>query len=134
MFVDGLRVGRYAAFCEPGARIPFMYMPDALRAVLELSDAPRERLTRSVYNVAAFSPTAEEVARAAEARLPGARITFEPDPRRQAILDSWPRRLDDGPARRDWGWAHRYDLAAMSDDLVERLRAMLGQGAIPATP
>jgi threonine 3-dehydrogenase len=133
MYVEGIRSGRYEAFCEPGTRIPFMYMPDALRGVLDLSEAPRDALGRSIYNIAAIHPTAEEVAAAVRERIPGVRLTFRPDARRQAILDSWPKRLDDTPAREDWGWAHRYDLAAMSDDLMRELRSMLDRGAIPAT-
>jgi hypothetical protein len=61
-------------------------------------------------------------------------LTFRPDLERQAILDSWPRRLDDGPARADWGWAHEFDLEGMSDDLISRVRDLVETGAIPATP
>ncbi|MFV1959199.1 MAG: NAD-dependent epimerase/dehydratase family protein [Planctomycetota bacterium] len=132
MFVEGLRKGEYAAFCEPRAKIPFMYMPDALRAILELAAAPKERLTRSIYNIAAVSPTAEEFAEAARARIPGVRITFEPVEELQAILDSWPRALDDTPARNDWGWRHEYDLDRMSDDLVARMKILLAEAAAPA--
>ena len=120
--VDGLRTGAYEAFVTPESRIPFMYMPDAVRAVLELSDAPRQRLGRSIYNIAAISPTAAEIADAVRERIPGVRLTFRSDPRRQAILDSWPSVLDDSNARKDWGWSHEYDLASMSDDLLAKLR------------
>ncbi len=132
MFVEGLRTGRYTAFCEPGARIPFMYMPDALRAMLELSAAPRSELTRSIYNIAAIAPTAEEFAQAVRRRVPGVEIDFGPVPRLQAILDSWPRALDDTAARRDWGWRHEYDLDRMSDDLVSKVKAMLDEGVLTA--
>jgi threonine 3-dehydrogenase len=133
MFVDGIQKGAYECFVKPASRIPFMYMPDALRAMLELSDAPRERLTQSIYNIAAISPTAEEVAQAARRRIPGVKLTFRSDPRRQAILDSWPQALDDSAARRDWGWRHEYDLDRLSDDLVVKVREMLGKAApVPA--
>lgn len=122
MYVAGLRTGAYEAFVSPQSRIPFMYMPDAVRAMLELSDAPRERLGRSIYNIAAMSPTAEEIAQAVRLRIPGVRLTFRSDPRRQAILDSWPTVLDDTNARRDWNWRPAFDLESMSDDLLERLR------------
>lgn len=125
MYFEALRVGHYAAFCKPEATIPLMYMPDGLRALVELSQAPRERLTRCVYNVAAFSPTARQIADEVARVIPGADISFAPDPARQAILDSWPKALDDGLARRDWGWAPRYDLQGMSADLVPKLRALL---------
>jgi threonine 3-dehydrogenase len=126
MYVDAVRIGAYEAFCRPDTVIPLMYMPDALRGLVALSEAPDERLTRRVYNIAAFSPRADEIAAAVARRVPSAKITFRPDPRRQAILDSWPRALDDACARRDWGWAPEFDLEQMSDDLVPRIREMLG--------
>ena len=129
MYVDGIRNGSYEAFCEPNAMIPFMYMPDALRAIIELAEAPREKLTRHIYNIASISATAEEFAEAVRARVPGVEITFEPVPELQAILDSWPRALDDSQARADWGWKPEYDLDAMSDDLIEKIRALLGENA-----
>jgi threonine 3-dehydrogenase len=125
MYYEALRVGHYEAFCRPDATIPLMYMPDGLRALVELSAAPRERLTRCVYNVAAFSPTADQIADEVRRVVPGADITFKPDPARQAILDSWPRALDDSLARRDWGWHPEYDLPRMTTDLLPKLRALL---------
>ncbi|HTE53464.1 MAG TPA: NAD-dependent epimerase/dehydratase family protein [Kofleriaceae bacterium] len=126
MYVDAVRIGAYEAFCRPDTVIPLMYMPDALRALIELSEAPESRLARRVYNIAAFSPRAEEIASSVGRRVPGAKITFRPDPRRQAILDSWPRILDDSNARREWGWKPEFDLEEMSDDLVPRIRDLLG--------
>ncbi|MGB1698400.1 MAG: NAD-dependent epimerase/dehydratase family protein [Nannocystaceae bacterium] len=125
MYVDGVRRGHYTAFCRPDTTIPLMYMPDGLRALLELSNAPRSSLTRCVYNVAAFSPTASRIAEAVMAALPGATIDFDPDPIRQAILDSWPDLLIDDAARRDWNWKPEFDLDGMTDDLIPRLRTML---------
>ncbi|MDJ0522058.1 MAG: NAD-dependent epimerase/dehydratase family protein [Planctomycetota bacterium] len=127
MFVDGMREGRYAAFCTPEAMIPFMYMPDAIRATLELSDAPKEKLTQSIYNIAAMSPTAAEIADAVRARIPGVELTFEPNEALQAILDSWPDALDDSRARADWGWNHEFDLDGMSDDLIPKVRALIDE-------
>ena len=125
MFIEGLRTGQYDCFVGPESRIPFMYMPDALRAVIELSDAPRESLGRCVYNIAAMSPSAEEIADAARARIPDVKISFTPDPKRQAILDSWPAALDDSCARKDWGWKHEFDLEAMADDLMPKVRDLV---------
>ncbi|MCY0991887.1 NAD-dependent epimerase/dehydratase family protein [Nannocystis sp. ILAH1] len=124
MYYESLRTGGYEAFCRPDSQIPLMYMPDALRALVELSLAPRERLGRCIYNIAAFSPTAHEIADEVARVVPGARITFKPDPARQAILDSWPRALDDTCARRDWDWRPAWDLARMSDDLTPKLAAL----------
>jgi threonine 3-dehydrogenase len=122
MYFDGVRKGSYEAFCRADTRIPLMYMPDALRALVELSEAPREKLGRSIYNIAAMSPRADEIAASVAKRVKGVKITYKPDPRRQAILDSWPRALDDAAARRDWGWRAEYDLEAMTDDLVAKVR------------
>ncbi|MCX4246137.1 NAD-dependent epimerase/dehydratase family protein [Paraliomyxa miuraensis] len=125
MYVDGVRHGAYQAFCRADTRIPLMYMPDGIRALVELPEAPRSRLRRCIYNVAAFSPSAQQIADSVARAIPGVRIGFEPDPRRQAILDSWPDALDDAAARADWGWQCRFDLDAMTDDLVPRVRELL---------
>jgi threonine 3-dehydrogenase len=130
MYVDGVRKGGYEAFARADTRIPLMYMPDGVRALLELAMADRERLTRAVYNIAAFSPRADEIAASVQRVIPEAKFTFKPDTVRQAILDSWPKSLDDTAARRDWGWKHKYDLDGMTDDLVPRIRRMLELGAI----
>lgn len=134
MYVDGVRVGRYAAFCEERSRIPMMYMPDAIHGLVGLSRADGSRLKRRIYNIQGFSPTAGEIAASVKRSIPGVAITFEPDPRRQAILDSWPRALDDTCARQEWDWAPRYDLEAMTTDLVPRVREMIAAGVIPARP
>ncbi len=126
MYVESIRSGRYEAFCTPDARIPLMYMPDGIRALIELANAPRERLKRCVYNIAAFSPTASEIADSVRRAVPGAQITFKPDPVRQSILDSWPGALDDTCARDDWGWRPAFDLDAMTDDLVPQIRDLIG--------
>lgn len=125
MYVDGVRRGRYEAFCRPDTRIPLMYMPDGVRALAELAAAPREALTRDVYNIAAFSPTAAEIARSVAGAIDGVEINFAPDPERQAILDSWPDALDDAHARVDWGWAPHYDLDQMTADLVPQVRDLI---------
>lgn len=127
MYTDGVRVGAYQAFCRPDTRIPLMYMPDGIRALVDLSQAPRGRLRRCTYNIAAFSPTAQEIAASVASAIPNVNITFSSDPRRQAILDSWPRILDDSNAREDWGWAPDYSLDAMTADLVPKIRALIEQ-------
>ncbi len=127
MYVNGIRDGHYECFVGPESTVPMMYMPDALRALTELSAAPRKSLKRCIYNIAAMSPTAQQFADAVKQRVPGAEITFKVDPARQAILDSWPARVDDACARAEWGWKPAYDLARMSDDLIPKVRAMLGK-------
>jgi threonine 3-dehydrogenase len=130
MYVDGVRNGGYDAFARADTRIPLMYMPDGVRALAELAMVDRERLSRSIYNIAAFSPRADEIAKSVQRVLPEAKFTYSPDARRQAILDSWPRALDDSAARRDWDWAPKFDLDAMTDDLIPRVRRMLELGAV----
>lgn len=125
MYVDAVRRGAYESFARPDTRIPLMYMPDGVRALLTLAMADRSRLTRCIYNIAAFSPRADEIAASVAAALPGTKFTYAPDPVRQGILDSWPRALDDRNARHDWDWAPQYDLAAMTQDLLPKVRAML---------
>ncbi len=127
MYVDGVRIGAYEAFCRPDSVIPLMYMPDALRALVDLSFADGAKLRRRTYNIAAFSPTAAEIAQAVADRVPAVSITFRPDPKRQAILDSWPRVLDDSAAREDWGWSNEFDLDSMSDDLIPKIRELLSR-------
>jgi len=129
MYVDGVRRGAYESFARADTRVPLMYMPDGVRALLELAAVPRERLGRCVYNIAAFSPRADVIAASVARVVPGVHITYAPDPLRQAILDSWPRALDDTCARTDWGWRPAYDLDAMTDDLVPKVRALLAAGA-----
>ena len=97
-------------------RIPFMAMPDAIRSLLMLTETPREQLTRSVYNIAAFSLSAGEFRERALQAFPGAEISFEPNPRRQGIVDSWPEDVDDSRARADWGWSPDYDADRFFDD------------------
>jgi threonine 3-dehydrogenase len=100
----------YACFVREDVRIPFMVMPDAVTALLRLTDAPREALSRRVYNVTSFSLSAADFRDWVLKSLPEAQISFEPDVKRQAIVDSWPADLDDSPARRDWGWQPEYSL------------------------
>ena len=100
----------YASFVRPDTRIPFMVMPDGVEALLQLAAAPRQSLSRTAYNVAAFNPSAREIADIVSEAFPGANITWEPDEKRQGIVDSWPADVDDGAARRDWGFAPRFDL------------------------
>lgn len=127
MYTDGIRLGRYEAFCRPTTRIPLMYMPDGVRALIELANAPRQKLRRRIYNVAAFSPTAAEIAASVKQAIGQVSITFAPDPARQAILDSWPRSLDDRCARDDWGWRPSYNLEQMTADLVPHVKTLLDE-------
>ena len=113
----------YACFVRPDTRIPFMAMPDGVDALLTLAAAPRESLTRTAYNVAAFNPSAGEIREVVMTAFPDARITWEVDRKRQGIVDSWPPEVDDTAARRDWGFAPRYDFErAFTEYLIPTIR------------
>jgi nucleoside-diphosphate-sugar epimerase len=99
----------YSCFVEPDATIPFMAMPDAVRALIELARAERERLSSCVYNIGAFSVSAGEIAARVRGAFAGAEIDYRPDPVRVKIIASWPEDVDDGRARADWGWQPEYD-------------------------
>jgi nucleoside-diphosphate-sugar epimerase len=108
----------YACFVRPDTRIPFMAMPDAVDALLRLSDAPRGTLTRTAYNLGAFSPTAQEIHDVVTAAFPRAQMSWSVDAKRQAIVDSWPAEVDDTAARRDWGFAPTYDFRRAFDEYL----------------
>ena len=113
----------YACFVREDVRIPFMAMPDAITALLQLAAAPAAQLSRSVYNIGSFSPSAGEIRDIVLREFTGAEITFKPDDKRQAIVDSWPEDVDDSSARGDWGFAPRYDLQhAFADYLIPGIR------------
>lgn len=99
----------YACFVREDTTIPFMAMPDAVKVLLQLAAAPQTTLSQLVYNVTSFSLSAAEIRDQVLAAFPEAVVTFEPDEKRQAIVDSWPARLDDSIARRDWQWQPDYD-------------------------
>ena len=125
IFHGALKTGRYTSFLAADTRLPMMYMPDAIAATLALMDAPTAQISeRGSYNLAAISFTPTEIAAEIARRVPGFTLSCEPDTR-QAIADSWPQAIDDSLARRDWGWAPRYDLSAMVDDMLLHLRPRL---------
>jgi len=118
---------RYACFVRPDTRIPFMAMPDAVGALLALARAPRERLTRTAYNVAAFSPSAADIREIVLRAFPAATIDYDVDEKRQTIVDSWPADVDDSAARADWRFIPSYDLGrAFSDYLIPTVRRRYG--------
>jgi len=125
IFHAALKTGRYSCFLEEGQALPMMYMPDALRATIELMEAPAEAIgERGSYNLAGVSFTPAEIAAAIRAEIPGFEISYAPD-FRQAIAASWPQSIDDRQARADWGWQLAYDLRAMVGDMLKELRPLL---------
>jgi len=113
----------YACFVREDVRIPFMVMPDAIKALCSLTLAPREDLHHQVFNVTSFSLSAEEFRQWVLKYFPEAKINYEPDLKRQGIVDSWPADLDDSAARREWGWQPDYDVErSFSEYLVPNIR------------
>ncbi len=129
IFYQAIETGRFTCFLRPDSRLDMMYMPDALAAIIGLMEADPARLVhRNAFNVAAMSFTPEELAAEIARHVPGFTIDYAVDPLRQAIADSWPDSMDDSAARAEWGWAPRYDVAAMSADMLETLRARQAEG------
>ncbi len=106
----------YSCFVREDTKISFMAMPDAIKSLLMLLDVPRGKLQHQVYNIAAFALTADEFRDRAVKAFPSAKITFEPNPRRQGIVDSWPEDVDDSLARTEWGWKPDYDADKFFDE------------------
>jgi nucleoside-diphosphate-sugar epimerase len=125
IFHAALKEGRYTCFLEEHQALPMMTMDDAIRATLELMDAPAERVRdRHAYNLAGISFTPRQLADAIRQRIPGFTMDCVPD-FRQAIAATWPRSIDDRQAREDWGWRPRHDLSAMVDSMLDNLRPLL---------
>ncbi len=103
-----------------------MYMPDAVRAAIEVMEADPARLRhRNAFNVTAMQLAPRDLAAHLAERVPGFTVRYDVDPVRQAIAESWPRRIDDTAAREEWGWAPEYGVEAMTDDMLTNLRAGL---------
>ncbi len=122
IFHAALNEGHYDCFVGPETRLPMMYMDDAIRATLELMDAPVESIgdARGGYNVSGISFTARELADTISERVDGFTCEFKPD-HRQEYADSWPDDIDDSVAKDDWGWKAEYDLTRMVDEMLDRL-------------
>jgi threonine 3-dehydrogenase len=106
----------YSCFVREDTKISFMAMPDAIKSLLMLMDVPREKLSNNVYNIAAFAITADEFRQRALQAFPEAKISYEVNPRRQGIVDSWPEDVDDSLARADWDWKPDFDVDRFFDD------------------
>lgn len=108
----------YDCFVREDTRMPFMAMPDAIKALLDLADAPGQNLTTHVYNVTSFNPSAGEILEQVKAAFPDTQVTFSPDLKRQSIVDSWPEDQQDAAARRDWGWQPAYDFTRAFEEYL----------------
>ncbi|HMK26917.1 MAG TPA: NAD-dependent epimerase/dehydratase family protein [Chitinophagaceae bacterium] len=121
IYHEALEEKKYQCFLKEDTYLPMMYMPDAIRATVELMEAPAEKISvRTSYNVSAMSFSPKEIAEEIKKQIPGFSISYKPD-YRQAIADSWPQSIDDSVARKNWGWKEEYDLPAMTKDMLENL-------------
>jgi len=122
IFHDALEEGTYESFLKEETYLPMMYMPDAIRATIELMEAPVEKIKiRTSYNVSGMSFSPKEIAAEIKKHIPDFSITYKPD-YRQIIADSWPQSIDDSVARKDWGWKEEFDLATMTKDMLNNLK------------
>ena len=121
IFHDAINKGHYTSFLDADTRLPMMYMPDAIKATVQIMEADKNQLhIHNSYNIAGVSFTPRELAESIQKFLPDFFITYEPD-FRQAIAESWPESIDDQIARKDWQWQHQYDLEAMVTDMLFHL-------------
>jgi threonine 3-dehydrogenase len=120
IYHQALATGRYTSFLSGTTALPMIYMPDLLRATSMLMQAPAEALKQRTYNVGAFSFTPEELAASIRKVHPGFEIEYAPD-FRQEIATTWPQKLDDSAARRDWGWEPKYDIDSMTEEMLSSL-------------
>lgn len=119
----------YDCFVRPDSRIPFMTMPDAIKSLLMLEEAPLSKLTQLSYNVASFSPSADDIYQYVSNAFPEAKIDYHVHPQRQAIVDSWPEDINDTPARKDWGWQPDYDLErSFGEYLIPAIKTRYAEG------
>lgn len=125
IFYDALKYQKYTCFLSENTELPMIYMPDAIRATLELMHAPKENIKiRSSYNLAGFSFTPKQIAQEIQKHIPHFQIDYQPD-FRQAIADSWPQSIDDTAARIDWNWKHHYNLPEMVQDMLFNIQKNL---------
>ena len=122
IFCHAIKHGKYESFLSENTGLPMMYMPDAIRATIELMEAPAEKVKiRSSYNLAGVSFTPKQIAAEVSKHIPNFEMSYKPD-FRQEIADSWPQSIDDSFAQKDWGWEAKYDLQKMTNDMMENLK------------
>jgi nucleoside-diphosphate-sugar epimerase len=122
IFHGALKNKKYTCFLSENTYLPMMYMDDAIRATIEMMEAPAEKIKhRTAYNLSAMSFSPKEIAEEIKKYIPDFQIDYNPD-HRQAIAESWPESIDDKEAREDWGWKPKYDLAEMTAEMVKHLK------------
>jgi nucleoside-diphosphate-sugar epimerase len=123
IFHEAIEENKYQCFLSSDTYLPMMYMPDAIRATIELMEAPSSNIkVRTSYNVSGMSFSPAEIATEIGKCLPGFQISYKPD-YRQSIADSWPQSIDDSVARNDWGWKEEFNLGTMTKDMLDNLKS-----------
>lgn len=122
IYHEALENKEYTCFLEENTYLPMMYMPDAIRATIELMEAPADKISvRTSYNLSSMSFSPKEIGASIQKHIPEFKMNYAPDYRQQ-IANSWPASIDDSVARKDWGWKHEYDLDRMTADMLENLK------------
>lgn len=123
IFHEAKKHKTYTSFLSENSGLPMMYMPDAIKATIQLMEAPKEKIkTRSSYNLSGMSFTPKEIAEAIKQHIPEFTIDYKPD-FRQAIADSWPASIDDSVAQNEWGWKADYNLNTMVEDMLKNVKS-----------
>merc|ERR1719341_791386 len=121
IFHDAMAGNHFECYLKPDTRLPMIYIDDALRSLTEMLESPAEKLKRRTYNVTAMSFTPSEIVEAVRKHVPDLKATYNVD-ERQAIAETWPEVFDDSEARKDWGWAHDYDLSDLCNIMFDNLK------------
>src|SRR5687767_6457099 len=125
IFYEAVENKKYTCFLKKDTYLPMMYMPDAIRATIELMEAPFDKISvRTSYNISAMSFSPKDIAAEIKKHIPDFTISYRPD-YRQSIAESWPQSIDDSVARKDWGWKEEYGLAAMTKDMLGNMKENL---------
>jgi len=134
IFYAAVSEGRYQCYLRPDTSLDMMYMPDAIKAAIDLMEADDDRLKhRNAFNLTAMHFTPQQLADAIRRKMPGFEIEYEPDPLRQSIADSWPNYMDDRAARSEWGWEPEYDIDGMVEDMLRVLSRKHQEGRLRYT-
>ena len=127
IFFEAIKHGRYTCYLKADTYLDMMYMPDAVKAMIDLMEAePSKLIHRNAYNISAMSFTPEQLTAEIRSHIPDFVIDYAIDPVRQKIADSWPNYMDDSAARREWGWKHEYDLPQMTRSMIKEVSQRLG--------
>jgi len=129
IYYKAIQENHYTCFLKAGTYLDMMYMPDALDAAVQLMEADPARLKhRNAFNVTAMSFEPEQIAAEIRKHFPKFTVDYDVDPVRQGIAETWPNKMDDTCAREEWGWDPKYDLEAMTNDMIEKLTLKLKGG------